>query len=229
MNRGRASAGFTLLEALIASLIFGLVIVLTLSLCGHAASQAEIDILQTHVENQVQDAVDEIVADLKETSPSLRTAYDFAENGWTQTALVFPTARKRVIAGDPESGSFIYTDASGQVQSQPQWQGLEVICLAPNSGGTDGGLFKYVDYAPRSYTGPVSVTAVTGSQIKLSDGTVFFRSKRDGPEGANQLRRQIQGRFLQVMTQGSNPVQLTIRAESGNERLRGAVDCCPES
>ncbi len=223
MYATRPNAGFSLLEVVIAMGIFSLVLTGTFLLCRDAASQSSADMLQTHAENQVQEAVDLIVKELKETSPVLRSSYDFTEGGWTQTALVFPTARRRVVAGDPQSEKFVYTDASGNVQSEPCWQGIEVICYAPNPGGSDGGLFKYVDYGAHSYVAPITVVAITASQIRLSDGTVFNRTPRDGPKGALQDRITIQGSFVQVMTQGVDPVQLTIRAQSRNEKMRGMV------
>ena len=239
MRQGRDRAGFTLLEVIIASIIFALLIVMTMSLLSHSLSTAEMDILQTHVENQVQDAVDVVVQDLKETSPRLRTTYAFAEGGFTQTAICFPTARNQA------TGAFIYKKGT-VVQSSPVWQAMEIVCYVKNPNRNDGWVYKYFDYSTtRNYANPVTVTSITSSQIRLSDNTTISRL---GALAGNQKRVQVQGRFLQIQAQmpcqvcsfmplpatlvcpscgasSPGPMQLTVRSSCEHQAatLRGST------
>ena len=213
MGRGKRQAGVTLLETLVASGIFALLIGMVMGMFARLVTSSEMDILQTQVENQVQDAVDDVVRDIKETAPILYSSYDFTEGGYTQSALCFPTAR------DKAKAQFTYKIGT-VVQSQPVWQAMEVVCYVKNPNSTDGWLYKYTDYNAHSYVNPIKVSSVTTSQITLSDGTKFSRL---GTLSANQKRVQIQGRFIQVMTQGTSPVQLTVRSACKEKVIRGGL------
>jgi type II secretory pathway pseudopilin PulG len=187
MRNGRASAGHTLLEVLIASSVLALLICLLMGMLGRAMGSAEMDMAQTYAEENVQNAVDRMIDDLKETSPAKVTFYQFAEGGRPQTALVFPCARDM-------GGSFVYKQG-GAVQPQPVWQSVKVYCYAPEPGCTWGYVRKYEDFKPRSYTNPISVTSVTSTKIILSDGTQF---NRDGTEGPSQRIKPLAGQFVQL-------------------------------
>jgi prepilin-type N-terminal cleavage/methylation domain-containing protein len=225
-RNSRGQAGYTLLEVVIASSIFALLIALIMGMLGRAMGSAEMDLSQTFVEDQVQNAVDSIIDDLKETSPAKVTFYQFAENGRPQTAICFPSARD-------VNGQFIYKVA-GQVQSSPVWQCVRVYCFCPGGGGNGGWIRRFEDYSLRSYTNPISVTSVTTTQIKLSDGTIF---QRNGTSSGNQRMTTVPGYFVQmesavpadegpadftldpdlvefaIQDQELRPLRLTIRAE----------------
>jgi prepilin-type N-terminal cleavage/methylation domain-containing protein len=202
MEADRRRPGFTLIEVMVAMTIFALVMSLTLGILKWSVEQAGMDIIQTYSENQIQDAVDKIVRDLKETSPALCTFMNYNDaQGRVQTAFCFPTARARA------SDEF-QVASGGVVSGRPLWQGVIVYCMAPNRGQTNGTIFKYVDYSPRSYTGPLYVSSVTDAQITvcLPDGAVtavFPRANRAGL-GANQTMEPLQGQFRQLLAQMSS-------------------------
>ncbi|HOX05724.1 MAG TPA: type II secretion system protein [Planctomycetota bacterium] len=196
MNAQNRRAGFTLLEIIVAMSIFAIVAVLTLGMLKRSAETASMDLIQTHTENQVQEAVDSIVRDLKETSPALCTFANFNDaQGRAQTAICFPTARARA------SGAF-QTESMGVISGRPVWQGAVVYAIGP-----DGVIFKYVDYSARAYTGPLYVSAVTANDITvcMPDGTVtavFSRVNRPAA-GGPQTAVPLQGRFRQLAAQMS--------------------------
>ena len=185
--RAAAPKGMTLLETIIATTIFAAMIVSALGLLSQVVNTADTDMAQTFAEDQVQNAADAIVMDLKETSPQLCSFYSFTEDGRQQTAIVFPCARN-------QNGRFIYKNGTA-VSPVPIWQSVRIYCYAgdPAAGRDDGFIFRYDDYSPRSYTNPITVTQLTDSQIRLSDGTVF---SRQGALSANQRRTILPGRFI---------------------------------
>jgi len=187
MRCARKSAGFTLLEVVIATSIFALLICLVMGMLERAMGSAAMDMEQTYVEDQVQNAVDTVIADLKETSPAKVTFYQFVEGGRGQTALALPSARNL-------TGSFIYKIGTA-VQPQPVWQCVRVYCYVPQSTGDWGEIKRFEDYSPRSYTNQVAVTNVTANEVILSDGTRF---NRRGPQKANQRVVTLFGRFVQL-------------------------------
>jgi len=150
MSRGRNSAGYNLLEVIIASTIFALVIAMVMGMLGRAVGSAQMDLNQTHVEDQVQNAVDRIIQDLKETSPAKVSFFQFAEDGRSHTAIAFPCARDL-------TDNFIYKVA-GDVQQRPVWQCIRVYCYVGEPGINGGWIRRYDDHSPRSYTNPISVT-----------------------------------------------------------------------
>jgi type II secretory pathway pseudopilin PulG len=187
MRNPRGSAGVTLIEVTIASVVFGLMIVLLMGMLGRAMGSAEMDLSQTYAEDNVQNAVDTIIHDLKETSPAKVSFFQFVEDGRTQTAIVFPSARD-------QNNQFVYK-IGAEVQSQPVWQCVRVYCYVPQNGRDDGYIYRYADYSPRSYTNPITVSTISATQIKLSDKTTF---QRDGTVGANQSIITLSGRFSQL-------------------------------
>jgi prepilin-type N-terminal cleavage/methylation domain-containing protein len=202
MKYARAQAGYTLLEVVIASSIFALLIAMVMGMLGRATGSAEMDLEQTHIEDQVQNAVDAIIDDMKETSPADVCFYQFTEEGRSQTALCFPCARD--INND-----FIFM-VGGQIQSRPVWQCIRVYCWSSDGSGRGGWIRRYEDYSLRSYTNPVSVTNVNANTIQLSDGTTF---QREGPAGADQRITFVPGRFVQMeaaVPPDSGPVTFTV-------------------
>jgi Zn finger protein HypA/HybF involved in hydrogenase expression len=185
----------------VAMTIFAIVMALTMGILRWSVEEAGMDIVQTHTENQVQEAVDRIVWDLKETSPSLFTFRDFVDaNNLRQTAICFPTARAR------GTGDFT-VETGGTVPGHPVWQGVVVYFIAPNTGQSNGTIFKYVDYTARAYTGALHVSQVTSTQVTvvMPDGTVaavFPRSNRFAVNG-NQTMEPLQGQFRQLSAQMS--------------------------
>ncbi|MCX7806544.1 MAG: type II secretion system GspH family protein [Planctomycetota bacterium] len=181
--------GMTLLEVVIATTIFAAMIVAALGLMGQVVDTADTDMSQAFAEEQVQNAADTIVLDLKETSPQLCWFYQFTEDGRNQTAIVFPCARN-------QAGRFIYKVGTN-VSPTPVWQSIRVYCYAgdPAAGRDDGYIYRYDDYNTRSYTNPITVTSITSAEIRLSDGTRFNRT---GSLSANQTRTIVQGRFTSL-------------------------------
>jgi prepilin-type N-terminal cleavage/methylation domain-containing protein len=222
----KGAAGFTLLEVVIASSIFALLICLLMGMLGRAMGSTEMDVRQTLTEDQVQNAVDDIIQDLKETSPAKVTFFQFVDDGRTQTAITFPCARS-------ETNDFVFT-VSGQVQYQPVWQCVRVYCFVSEPNMLGGWIKRYDDYSVRSYTNPITVSNITASTITLSDGTTF---NRGGPAKADQKIVTVPGRFFQmesavpadegptdftmdpdlidfaVVDQEIRPLRLTIRSE----------------
>jgi type II secretory pathway pseudopilin PulG len=189
-RRGRSQAGHTLLEVVVASTVFALVVTMVMGMLSWTLGLTEIDMAQTHCEEQVQNAVDQVTGDLKETTPAKVTFYQFAEDGRAQTAICFPSARDL-------NNNFIYT-LDGEVQSSPVWQSIAVYCYVSVPGQNGGWIYRYNDFSARSYTNPISVTSVTADTIALSDGTTF--SRRGNP-GAGQARLIIPGRFVQLYSE----------------------------
>ncbi len=235
MRNARNRAGYNLLEVVIASSIFGLLIAMLMGMFGRAMGSAEMDLNQTHIEGQVQDAVDRIIQDLKETTPAKVTFYQFVEDGRAQTAFAFPCARD-------QNDSFIYR-SGGAVQNQPVWQSIRVYCYITQPGINGGFIRRYDDYTLRSYTNSISVTNITATTITLSDGTKF---QRDGTVAANQKILVLGGLFVQleaavpvmeeavdfaidpdliedaIQDQEVRPLRLTIRSEVAH-RFPGLV------
>lgn len=198
MRTGRDGAGFTLMEVMFTSAILAIVMVICLAFLVQTTDVTSMDAVQTYAENQVQEAADEIVRDLKEAAPALCSFYHFPTASPVDTAICFPSARDQT----GRDGNFVYT-RSGEVQPYPVWQCIQVYCRAPN-----GKLFRFRDYtATRDYTFAITVTSVTDTTITLSDGTTF---NRVGTAGANQTVRELSGIFTQVKTQGTSPVQLIV-------------------
>jgi prepilin-type N-terminal cleavage/methylation domain-containing protein len=201
MSVRKRNAGFSLIEVMVAMTIFAMVMALTMVILKWSVEEAGMDLVQTYTENQVQDAVDSIVKDLKETSPALCTFKNFNDaQGRIQTAICFPTARVR--------GTDVFkVDNSGTVAGRPVWQGVIVYCIVPNTGQTNGSIYKYVDYTARAYTGPLYVSSVTDTQITvtLPDGTTTAVFSRQNPvvPTANQTAVPLQGRFRQLSAQMS--------------------------
>ena len=192
-GRGSVTAGclrgMTLLEVTIATTIFAAMVVAALGLMGQVVDTADTDMSQTFAEEQVQNAADTIVMDLKETSPQLCSFYQFTEDGRNQTAIVFPCARN-------QAGKFIYKVGT-TVNPTPIWQSIRVYCYVgdPSTGRDDGYICRYDDYNARSYTNHITITSITPSEIRLSDGTRFSRT---GALSANQTRTIISGRFISL-------------------------------
>lgn len=187
MRNARNRAGYSLLEVLIASSIFSLLIAMLMGMLGRAMGTAQMDLNQTHIEDQVQNAVDRIIQDLKETTPAKVTFYQFMEDGRTQTAFAFPCARD-------QNDSFTYR-VGGVVQNKPVWQSIRVYCYVPQAGINGGFIRRFDDYSARSYTNSISVTNITATTITLSDGTTF---QRNGAVAANQRIIVLGGRFTQL-------------------------------
>jgi prepilin-type N-terminal cleavage/methylation domain-containing protein len=204
MSDARNRAGFTLIEVMVAMSIFAIVMALTMGILKWSVEEAGTDIIQTYTENQVQEAVDQIVRDLKETSPALFTFDDFTDaNGLRQTAICFPTARAR-------SNNVFQVDVGGTVLGKPVWQGVMVYLVSPNAGKDSNTIYKFVDYSARSYTGPLRVSQVTATQVTvvMPDGTVtavFPRQNRFAVTG-NQTMLPLQGQFRQLTAQMSEMV-----------------------
>ena len=190
MRSASKSAGFTLLETVIASAIFALLIALVMGMLGRAIGSAEMDLEQSFIEDQVQNAVDDIIQDLKETDPSMVNFYQFDEDGRTQTAITFPSARDT-------NGTFIFK-VGGEVQNEPVWQSIRVYCYVQVAGQDGGWIYRYEDFSARGYTNPITVTNVTATTITVSDGTTF---NRRGPLGANQSLLRLPGRFVQLVAE----------------------------
>jgi len=224
MKRREREAGFTLLEVMVAGAIMSGLMVVVMVMLGRASDVAATDLIQTHAEDNIQNVVDELVRDLKETSPSLVTFYQYtwqidpADPGRVepQTAACFPSARRMSDHG------FVFQDGGGEVQSEPVWQCLRVYCYVDDPNEFGGSIIRYEDYSARSYAGAVSVTSIDSTRIRLSDGTNINLAK--GAQGFNQRRVVISGRFSQLLLQGPEPIRLTVQTEYQQQsaKLRGS-------
>ena len=217
--------GVTLLEVLISSSILAMVMVVALSLLGETADISSLEVNEVSMERDVQWCLDDIVVDLKEASPDKVSFLDFQLNDsdqtW-QTALCFPTARTQ------GAGEFIYTDALGEVQPQPAWQGVVVYAICYDTAMGEAWLARYTDWAPyRDYDLDMpTVMAVTAEEIILSDGTTFDRHASSGMNGNQEVRR-MPGGVIQLVRNplpprpALYPLALRVVARRALRELKG--------
>ncbi|MBN2713139.1 MAG: type II secretion system protein [Planctomycetes bacterium] len=188
--------GMTLLELQIASAIMAVVMVAALAFIANMTTASSLEVKLVSLERELQNSLDDVVMDVKESKPSMMDIYDFHLNDpdatW-QTAVCFPTARKM---GTDE---FVYTNDAGEVQVSPQWQGVVVYAPLYEPAYNMAWLVKYVDYTPRNYTtGMPRISNITEDFIYLTDGTVFDRDADAGLSG-NQLVKRLTGHLVQFV------------------------------
>lgn len=216
---GRES-GMTLIEVAVASTVFSVIILICLEFLAVSMRFYAVDTTQVHMEWRLQSALDDLVLDLKETSPLRMQVYDFNDglNNKAQTAVIFPTARN---AAD----QFVYS-SGGAVQAKPVWQGIVVYAFYSPMAGQPGYLCKYIDYnVGRNYDNTITITSLTSTTITLSDGTTFNRALK-GTSG-NQFGDWKMADFGQLVrdpeppTAMTLPISLKLTAEQAVDELQG--------
>lgn len=191
--------GFSLLEVTIATAVLGLLMLMCLSFLSTASLLYGVDTAQTDMEAKLQTHLDEVVLELKETSPSLVSTYDFNDgpDNVDQTAIVFPSARSK------DSDSFVF-EKSGEVQTIPVWQGIVVYAFYGATTGKPGSLVRYVNYSTtRDYTAAITIKSITSSTITLSDNTAITRSLES--TSGNTRAKRLMDDFAQMVRDPGPP------------------------
>lgn len=190
-RRHAGTAGLTLVEIMIAMVIFAVVLFLAFDVTGRTAEFATIGSHKAWVQAKAQTGLDKLQVVLRESTadqvcpfrvtdpPSGQIVF---ENGTTiastQVFVCFPIPRGA-------NGMFALHDGSGNVLAEPRWQGISVI------GYYQGSLIQYIQYGvglPYSSTTPIRITSVTTTTITLSNGTTFNRANATG---TNQTSRVL--------------------------------------
>ncbi|MBN1808463.1 MAG: prepilin-type N-terminal cleavage/methylation domain-containing protein [Planctomycetes bacterium] len=173
-ERRGGDRGFTLLEMMIATAIIAAVIGLSMILLHQASSTTRVNMLQTHYEGRLQEALDDITMRIIETSPGKVSLFAYDLDGQRHTAITFPSARGM-------DGNYVLVDEMGIVSAVPHWQCIVVYAY-------HGGMVRrYEDYTPRSYTNVAYVTNVGAATMDVWDGSTTIQFNLDGtPMNANQ-------------------------------------------
>ncbi|WP_372366930.1 PilW family protein [Candidatus Uabimicrobium sp. HlEnr_7] len=141
-------AGITLLEIIIASSLFTFMMGITLSLTFNIQDLTKAEIDRSHLQSQLQDVVDKIVSDIRE-SKWRWTYVTNASNGdqAANTFFVYPTGRDR-------NGIFHFQE-DGADAGLTRWQGMSLLVAIPsdnaninNSGETRFDLWKFTHFSP---------------------------------------------------------------------------------
>lgn len=157
------SRGFSLLEVVIASAIFAVLVVALYSLLSASTRFTETELSLRHAQFQLQERMNQIWAEMRESSPSLIRVHSFADSAMptqNQTLVVMVSAR----------------NAANQFQvefAQPQWQKLVVYAPYFNTALNMGELRRYeVTPAPAEFTDPATTPTISVTSGTLELGSV---------------------------------------------------------
>lgn len=208
--------GFTLLElvigaSLLAVIIGGAIAVYSTALDTYHTGDAII-----HAQMMIQIKMDQMVAELEETSEQNLTLYSWVDpklGAGLQEAICFSSARD-------QAGNFI------TLNGQPQWQSVVVYAPYTNPNHDNiGEIKRYEDFGIHNF--PITIEDITETEIILSDDTRFLRSS--GSAILSDLST-LDAQALRVTTLNplSLEIQMTVKLPKGHQvniSLQTYVSC----
>ena len=237
----RRQAGISLLEVSIASALFMFMMGIVLSLTFNIQDLAKAETDRSHLQSQLQDVVDKIVADVRE-SKWRWTYVSNASNGNASpnSFFLYPTGRD-------QDGIFHFLD-TGDDAGLTDWQGMTLLATIPNdnanindSGETRFDLWKFTHFDPtlvpivKDGSGiaaeaqdddvePIQHGDVTIEEdddsifVRDNDGALIYTFNKNGTPNANQRVQRIMQNvtrfFINAELDGNN--QLVLPADDDN-------------